>query len=167
MTRREVVVPVLLMGVLGIFLWAVVGRLLALAATGEPALVGLACAAAILVGLIVYALVREWRLALIVATMGRDLAQRGLLPVDDLPRSPGGRLDRVAATEHFDRARHAVDASPHMWEAWYNLAFAYDAAGDRRRARATLRRAAALYRRRDDDSFTPPSAETRTENDLS
>ena len=39
-----------------------------------------------------------------------------------------------------------TEAEPESWEAWYLLSFAYDAAGDRKRARSGLRRAAALFR---------------------
>lgn len=98
--------------------------------------------------LVVGLLGREFLLAGTVQRMADDLADRGRLPVDDLPRSPGGRIDRDAADAAFGPYRDAVDADPTSWEAWYHLAFAYDAARDRRRAREALRKAAALYRAR-------------------
>ena len=45
-----------------------------------------------------------------------------------------------------DAIRAAVEAEPESWQAWYRLGWAYDAAGDRRRARGALRRAVALER---------------------
>jgi Flp pilus assembly protein TadD len=78
--------------------------------------------------------------------MADALASTGELPVDDLPRSPGGRIDRAAADAAFEERRAAVERAPDDWRAWYHLAFAYDAAGDRRRARETLRRASSMFR---------------------
>ncbi len=66
--------------------------------------------------------------------------------MDDLPRSPGGRVDREAARERFGTARDAVEAVPDDWRTWYHLAFAYDAAGDRKAARGALRTASRLHR---------------------
>ncbi|MGO1317980.1 MAG: hypothetical protein ACTMIR_13225 [Cellulomonadaceae bacterium] len=91
-------------------------------------------------------IVREWQLAAVVQRMADTLADADQLPVDDLPRSPGGRIDRTAADAAFAPLREAAVAAPQDWRARYNLAFAYDASGDRRRARATLREAAALFR---------------------
>jgi Flp pilus assembly protein TadD len=44
--------------------------------------------------------------------------------------------------------RAAVEAAPDDWGSWFRLGFAYDAAGDRKRARESLRRAARLHRGR-------------------
>ena len=76
----------------------------------------------------------------------RQLAAAGRLPADDLPRTPGGRIDRAAADEAFVVAREAVEQAPQDWAAWFRLGFAYDAAHDRRRARTALRTAARLRR---------------------
>ena len=81
---------------------------------------------------------REWSLAVDVQRMADELAAADELPVDDLPRSPGGRIDRAAAREAFEPAREHAEAEPDDWRSWYHLAFAYDAAGDRRRARESL-----------------------------
>jgi thioredoxin-like negative regulator of GroEL len=78
--------------------------------------------------------------------MADELAARGELPADTLPRSPGGRIDRAAARRDFEAARADAEAHPEDWAARFRLGFAYDAAGDRRRARAALRLAARLRR---------------------
>ncbi|MGN6610066.1 MAG: hypothetical protein ACTHMS_24035 [Jatrophihabitans sp.] len=59
----------------------------------------------------------------------------------DLPRRPSGRVERSAADAWFAQCRTAVEAEPADWRGWYRLAEAYDLAGDRRRARATMRKA--------------------------
>ena len=94
----------------------------------------------------IWLVAREWRLAVDVQRMADELAAADELPVDDLPRSPGGRIDRAAARAAFEPARELAEAEPDDWRSWYHLAFAYDAAGDRRRARESLRKASRLHR---------------------
>lgn len=143
---RKIIFPALLVAILGIFLWAVSGRVIAMITSGEPIMIALAIAGILIIALVGYAMAREWQLAFTVSAMARVLAERGELPEDTLPRSPGGRIDREAADAAFEQARIVTQQRPEYWGAWYNLAFAYDAAGDRKRARSTLRTAARLYR---------------------
>jgi hypothetical protein len=79
------------------------------------------------------------------AVLARTLAEEGGLPVDDLPRRPSGRVDRAAADAHFAAMREGTGAAPEDWRAWFRLALAYDAAGDRTRARAAARHAVDLH----------------------
>ncbi len=76
----------------------------------------------------------------------RLLGAEGGLPVDDLPRLPSGRIDPVAADERFPAAKAEAEADPESWRAWLRLGLAYDASGDRRRARWATRRAISLER---------------------
>ena len=80
------------------------------------------------------------------AELAAVLDKEGGLPVDDLPRTPSGRIDRAAADAAFAAVRAETEADPGNWRAWYRLALAYDAARDRTRARAAVRRAITLYR---------------------
>lgn len=77
----------------------------------------------------------------------RKLDELGELPVDDLPRLPSGRPDRAAADERFPQYQVEVEESPDDWRAWSRLGLAYDASGDRRRARWATRHAIRLERR--------------------
>jgi hypothetical protein len=133
---------------LALYVWQVVGRGVAMIGTGVPVLVGIGLAVLIVPLLVLVLIAREYRLAATVQRMADTLAASGELPVDDLPRSPGGRVDRAAADAAFGVRRDVVEQSPEDWRAWYHLAFAYDAAGDRRRAREALRRAARLFAQR-------------------
>jgi hypothetical protein len=130
---------------LAIYVWAIGRRGVAMIGTGQPVLIGIGLAVLIIPLLVIGLIVREFLLASRVQRMAGELAAAGELPVDELPRSPGGRIDRTAADEAFGVAQAAVEAEPESWKTWYHLAFAYDAAGDRRRARAALRKASALY----------------------
>ncbi len=93
-----------------------------------------------------WAVVRELLFGRATQQMARELESVGGLPVDDLPRSPGGRIDRAAADDAFSRYRAETDAAPSDWRAWFRLACAYDASGDRRRARSAMRHAVDLHR---------------------
>ena len=73
------------------------------------------------------------------ARLAAVLGEEGGLPVDDLPRRPSGRVDRGAAERLFEQMRVEAEADPDDWRVWYRLALAYDAAGDRTRARAAVR----------------------------
>ncbi|WP_263732363.1 tetratricopeptide repeat protein [Cellulomonas sp. SG140] len=139
---------VLVTALLAVWVWLVGVRSVQLIATGRAVGIALGAAFLVLPLLVIALIVREWLLAVDVQRMADELDRAGELPVDDLPRSPGGRVDRQVARERFEPARQAVEATPEDWRAWYRLAFAYDAAGDRRRARGSLRSASRLHRRR-------------------
>lgn len=76
----------------------------------------------------------------------KALGQEGGLPVDTLPRLASGRIDPVAADAEFPLYRAEVEAAPSSWRAWLRLGLAYDASGDKRRARWATRKAIALHR---------------------
>lgn len=75
------------------------------------------------------------------------LATEGDLPIDDLPKHASGRPDRAAADAEFPRFQAEAEAHPDDWRAWFRLGLAYNASGDRRRARQAVRKAIALERR--------------------
>lgn len=93
-----------------------------------------------------WALVRELLFGIRSGQLTRILDAEGGLPVDDLPHRPSGRTVREAADLEFPAYAAAVDAAPNDWRAWFRLGLAYDASGDRRRARSAIRTAIALAR---------------------
>ncbi|MFE7508093.1 hypothetical protein [Promicromonospora sp. NPDC057488] len=131
---------------LALYVWQIAGRGVSMMRTGEPVLIAIGLGVLVIPLLVIGLIAKEYWLAATVQKMADTLFAEGNLPVDDLPRSPGGRIDRAAADEAFEPYRVAVEASPEDWRARYRLAFAYDAAGDRRRAREALRHAARLFR---------------------
>ncbi|MEU7199993.1 tetratricopeptide repeat protein [Streptomyces sp. NPDC045470] len=77
--------------------------------------------------------------------LARELEAEGGLPVDELKRTPGGRIDRDSADEVFDRRRAETEQAPEDWRAWFRLAVAYHDARDTPRARKAMQRAIALH----------------------
>jgi hypothetical protein len=73
--------------------------------------------------------------------LGARLDAEGGIPELHLPTLPSGRIDRAAADAVFPQFQKAVEADPENWRTWYLLGLAYDAAGDRRRARWAIRQA--------------------------
>jgi len=93
-----------------------------------------------------WALIRELMFGARTEKMARILEAEGGLPVDDLPRTPAGRIVRAAADQEFEKYRAEAEAAPDDWRSWFRLGCAYDAAGDRKRARASMRDAGRLFR---------------------
>ena len=79
--------------------------------------------------------------------LSRRIADEGLeLDVSDLPKRPSGRIDWDAADALFRQVKSEWEAEPDNWRNSYRLARAYDYAGDRGRARETMKRAVELER---------------------
>jgi hypothetical protein len=93
-----------------------------------------------------WALVREITFVLRAEKLMRTLRDAGELPVDDLPRLPSGRADATLADAQFPQYQEAVESAPGSWKAWFLLGLAYDASGDRPRARWATREAIKLQR---------------------
>ncbi|MGW7521706.1 hypothetical protein ACWGJ2_39700 [Streptomyces sp. NPDC054796] len=79
--------------------------------------------------------------------LARELEAEGGLPVDELRRTPAGRIDRDSADEVFARRRAETERSPEDWRSWFRLAVAYHDARDTPRARKAMQRAITLRRR--------------------
>lgn len=94
-----------------------------------------------------WALIRELMFGARTERMARVLEDEGGLPPDNLPRTPAGRIVREAADAEFVKYQREAEAAPEDWRVWFRLSCAYDAAGDRRRARAAMRDAVGLFRR--------------------
>ena len=109
--------------------------------TGEPVAIVLGIAVLVIPFLGAYLVWRELQFGRQTEVLARELEASGGLPVDDLPRRPSGRIDRAAADEAFGKYKAEAEAAPDDWRVWFRLSTAYDAAGDRKRARATMRAA--------------------------
>ncbi|MGP3948409.1 hypothetical protein [Streptomyces sp. 7N604] len=77
--------------------------------------------------------------------LAAELEAQGGLPVDELVRTPGGRIDRDSADAVFARRRAEAEETPDDWRVWFRLAVAYHDARDTPRARKAMQRAIALH----------------------
>ena len=136
----------ILMAVLLALYIALVGwRAVLFIQTGEPAAVGIGIALLVLPVVAAWALWREIAFGVRSQALMRRLEAEGGLDLD-LPVTPSGRPERAGADAAFPAFREAAEAEPDSWRAWLRLGLAYDAAGDRRRARSAVRRAITLER---------------------
>lgn len=145
--EHKVKLGVLLVTALLVF-WLVVSfqRSFLLLGAPEPLAKAIGAGYLILPCIGAWALIRELLFGAQTQRMARQLESEGGLPVDDLPRTPSGRIVRSAADEAFPAYQAETEADPDNWRSWFRLSYAYDAAGDRKRARQAMRNAGKLYR---------------------
>lgn len=135
----------ILAAAVAVYLVFTAARAWVLIASGDPVpvLLGLSVIVIPLIG--AWVLWRELAFGMHTQRLGRELGAQGGLPVDDLPRTPSGRIEKDAADARFAEYEQAVQEAPDDWRVWYRLAIGYDDARDRKRARAAMRRAIALH----------------------
>ncbi|MEI8411218.1 MULTISPECIES: hypothetical protein [unclassified Kribbella] len=141
--RAAIVIAVVFVAYAGLLGW----RGVLLIGTGDPVAVVLGIAVLVIPLLGAYLVWRELQFGRRTEALARELEAAGGLPVDDLPRRPSGRIDRTAADAAFGKYKAEAEAAPEDWRVWFRLSTAYDAAGDRRRARSTMRTAIAHHDR--------------------
>lgn len=129
-----------------IYLGVVTQLAVRLIAVDEPIAKGLGIALLVLPLLGLWALIVELLFGIRSQKLGEIVAGEGDVPTDFLPLRASGRPVRSAADVEFPRYQSAVEADPGSWRAWFRLGLAYDACGDRRRARHAIRRAITLDR---------------------
>ena len=113
--------------------------------TSSP--IGIVIALSIIVVITVTGLLiaREIRFGFSMSQMAHVLeAEQGLL-LDELPKTPAGRVERDAADLQFEVVKKELESAPESWRAWYRVAIAYDDSRDRTRARAAMRTAEKLF----------------------
>ncbi|MBN9606895.1 MAG: hypothetical protein J0G30_09820 [Actinomycetales bacterium] len=115
-----------------------------LIAIGSPVAIAIGAALLVFPLLGAGALAAELAFGLRSERLARRLEAEGGMPTEELPARASGRVERAAADAAFPRYAAAVESSPEDWRARYRLALAYDAAGDRRRARREVRTALRL-----------------------
>lgn len=131
-------------GLLGLYIVLVGQRAWLLLLSGDT--VGILMGAALIVLPLValWALGRELWFGVRAESLGKRLESEGALPSEEVAVRPSGRVERSEADALFPAYRAEAEAHPDDWRSWYRLGLAYDAAGDRRRAREAVRRAIRL-----------------------
>ena len=143
---RNRLAAILMAVLLLVYLVLVTQRAILLLATGEAVGIAMGVALLVLPFIAAWAIGRELLFGARTERLVRQLDAEGNLPVEDLPTRVSGRPLREAADEQFPQYRAEVEAAPESWRAWFRLGLAYDASGDRRRAREALRQAIRLER---------------------
>jgi hypothetical protein len=131
---------------LALYLVLVGQRAVLLMVSAQPVGVAMGVALFVLPVIAAWAIGRELLFGFRTEKLVHILEAEDGLPVDDLPHHVSGRPVRDAADAQFPVFRAEVEAEPESWRAWFRLGLAYDASGDRRRARHALREAIRLYR---------------------
>jgi tetratricopeptide (TPR) repeat protein len=132
---------------LAVYLALVGWRAVQFVQTGEPIAVVMGVSLIVLPVLAAWAIWRELQFGVRSQRLVQRLEEEGGLDLG-MPLRPSGRPERAAADAAFPAFRDAVESDPDSWRAWLRLGLAYDAAGDRRRARRAVRRAIELERAR-------------------
>ena len=111
----------------------------------EPSLIAVAMGLAILVLPLValWALFAELQFGLKAQRLSRRLIALDI-PGLDLDLRASGRATKDSANKELERIQDAVTKDPKNWSLWFQLGEAHDAAGERKNARAAIRKAILL-----------------------
>nr|BEK68430.1 hypothetical protein KPHV_56570 [Kitasatospora purpeofusca] len=149
-----------LSGVLALVALICVGEGVQLVATGKPLGIGLGLCAFVIPIVGIWFLRQTVRFGRDSERLARELEAEGGLPVDELERTEGGRIDRASADAVFARRKAEAEAAPGDWRAFFRLAVAYADAGDVPRARRTMQHAIKLHRTTTGADATPGGADS-------
>jgi cytochrome c-type biogenesis protein CcmH/NrfG len=141
---RARIVHTLLSAVLIVYLVLVGHRGVLLMLQGTWVTVSFGVAVMILPLLGAWFLWHSTRFARNAGRLARELDAEGGLPVDELKRTPSGRVDPASADAVFARRHAEAEEHPEDWRCWFRLAIAYHDARDTPRARGAMRRAITL-----------------------
>lgn len=140
-------IGVVVMSALLLLYIVAVGQLaIALLRSGDAIAMAMGVALAVLPLLGAWGLVAEIVFGIRSERLMALLERQGAMPAETVPVSTSGRPERDAADAVFPKYRAEAEAAPDSWQAWLRLGLVYDASGDRRRARQSVRRAIALHR---------------------
>jgi hypothetical protein len=142
--RVKIIVAGLVVAV-AVYMVIVGYRGLLLIGSGDPIGIVLGSSVLVLPATGCYVLYRELQFGRQTARLAAELQAQGRWPTEVLPTRPSGRPRRDAADELFQVRRLETQRSPEDWCAWYRLGLAYEDAGDRKRARQSLRHSISLY----------------------
>lgn len=111
----------------------------------EPSLIAIAMGLAILVLPLValWALFAELQFGLKAQRLSRRFIALDI-PGLDLDLRASGRATKDSANKELERIQDAVNRDPENWSLWFQLGEAHDAAGERKNARAAIRKAILL-----------------------
>ncbi len=146
MTSMRAKLTYLTLAVLLVFYFLLVGsRGVLLIQQGTPVTVAFGAAVLVLPLIGIWFLWHTTRFARNAGRLARELEAEGGLPVDELRRTPSGRIDRESADEVFAKRKAEAERDPANWRSWFRLAVAYHDARDTPRARKAMQHAISLH----------------------
>lgn len=127
-----------------VYLVLVADRSLALIGSGETIGIAIGSLMILLPALAFWGIFMELRFGLKIEKLGEELKRENAWPQFPFELRPSGRPTKDSAQEVFEEFRQKVESDENNWKAWFSLGLAYDAAGDRARARKAMRQAISL-----------------------
>ena len=94
--------------------------------------------------LALWGIARELIFGVQIEKLAESIEREGRWPNFEFKLRPSGRPERESALAEFGKYQELAQQSPDDFHVWFALGLAYDATGDRRRARAAMRKALAL-----------------------
>lgn len=128
-----------------IYLVLVAERSYALVISGDPIGVAIGSLMIFLPVVAAWGIFMELRFGLRIEKLGKVLTAENAWPNFPFEFRPSGRPTKDSAQAVFDIYRKQTEAHESDWRSWFTLGLAYDAAGDRARARAAMRKAISLF----------------------
>ncbi|CAB4559686.1 unannotated protein [freshwater metagenome] len=137
---------IVMTALLGVYITLVGERSLALVRSSEPVAVAIGALMLFLPVVAAWGIFLELRFGLRIEKLGEALKRENSWPRFEFELRPSGRPTKDSAEAIFGKFRQAVENDESNWRTWFALGLAYDAAGDRARARKAMRKAIALGR---------------------
>ena len=137
---------IVMTGLLGVYLTLVGERSIALVNSAQPVAVAIGSLMLFLPLVAAWGIFLELRFGLRIEKLGNLLKKENAWPRFDFEFRPSGRPTKESAEAIFSRYRDAAEQDSSNWKTWFALGLAYDAAGDRARARKAMRSAIAVSR---------------------
>lgn len=126
---------------LALYVAAVAWGAVIFVSSGTAVGIGMGIATVIIAGLGGWALIREIMFGVASDRLGRTLDAEGGMPTSDVERRPSGRLPDEEAHRLIQQYSTQAEESADDWRAHYRLGVVFDASGQRKNARASIRRA--------------------------
>ena len=137
---------IVMTGLLGVYLTLVWERSIALVNSPQPIAVAIGSLMLFLPVVAAWGIFLELRFGLRIEKLGEILKRENAWPRFEFELRPSGRPTRESAEAIFGKYQKLVENDESNWKVWFALGLAYDAAGDRARARKAMRSAIALSR---------------------
>ena len=137
---------IVMTGLLGVYLTLVWERSIALVNSPQPIAVAIGSLMLFLPAVAAWGIFLELRFGLRIEKLGEILKKENAWPRFEFELRPSGRPTRESAEAIFGKYQKLVENDESNWKVWFALGLAYDAAGDRARARKAMRSAIALSR---------------------